>query len=105
MDHRTNLAERMSVSFTSVLTVVAFDFLSSDSLPKLGYQTVLDKFLTISYIFLALTIIENVVSATLVRRDNPPAAARLDRYSRWVFPIAYAATLLIMLARTLNGAQ
>ncbi len=34
-----NLADRMSVSFTSVLTVVAFDFVSSDSLPKLSYAT------------------------------------------------------------------
>ena len=103
MDHRTNLAERLSVSFTSVLTVVAFDFLSSDSLPKLGYQTVLDRVLTISYIFLALTIIENVISATLVRRDNPPAAARLDQLSRWGFPLAYVATLVLMLFFTLSS--
>lgn len=103
MQHETNLAERMSVSFTSVLTVVAFDFLSSDSLPKLTYPTILDRVLTISYIFLALTIVENVVSATLVRRNNGPAAQRVDRMSRWLFPVAYITVLTIMFISTLSA--
>ncbi|MFK7805072.1 MAG: hypothetical protein AB8G95_25795 [Anaerolineae bacterium] len=103
MDHQTNLSERMSVSFTSVLTVVAFDFLSSDTLPRLEYPTILDQVLTISYVFLALTIVENVVSASLVRRGSEETAERVDTISRWLFPLAYFATIGIMISLTLSG--
>ncbi|MFT5193742.1 MAG: hypothetical protein ACI9EW_000741 [Cellvibrionaceae bacterium] len=102
MEHNINLAERLSISFTSVLTVVAFDFLSTDSLPKLSYPTILDQILTVSYIFLALTIVENVVSASFVRRENDLAAQRVDRTSRWLFPLAYYVTLAAVLVVALG---
>lgn len=84
-----HLADRLSVSFTSVLTVVAFDFVTSDSLPKLPYSTRLDNMLTVSYIFLALTVLENVIGHTMMKKGNMAASQRIDKVSRWLFPAFY----------------
>jgi hypothetical protein len=102
MDYKTmHLADRMSVSFTSVLTVVAFDFLSSDNLPKLSYSTLLDKILTVSYIFLVLIIFENVVGYSLAKKNNHAAAQKVDNLSRWLFPLGYYLVLAITFLGTL----
>ena len=83
-----HLADRLSVSFTSVLTVVAFDFVTADNLPLLSYQTVLDVVLTFSYVVLSLSVLENVV-AYLRFRQNANEVQRLDKVSRWLFPVVY----------------
>ncbi len=90
-----HLADRLSVSFTSVLTVVAFDFVTADSLPKLPYATLLDRILTISYIFLGLTVLENLIANNMVKKGRPAAADRVDKMSRWIFPVIYYFTLTI----------
>ena len=83
-----HLADRLSVSFTSVLTVVAFDFVTADNLPLLSYQTVLDVVLTFSYLILSLSVLENVI-AYLRFRKNGDEVQRLDKLSRWLFPVVY----------------
>ncbi len=85
-----HLADRLSVSFTSVLTVVAFDFVTADNLPLLSYQTVLDVVLTFSYIILSLSVLENVL-AYLNFRKNGKEVQRIDRVARWLFPVVYYA--------------
>ncbi|MEM7029226.1 MAG: hypothetical protein AAF629_06650 [Chloroflexota bacterium] len=96
----SSLADQLSVSFTSVLTVVAFDFISSDSLPKLPYATVLDNIVTISYICLALTVLENIWGSSLAKQSKTVAMKRLDITSRFIFPLGYygAIAYLIMSA-------
>lgn len=88
----THLGDRLGVSFTSVLTVVAFDFVTSERLPTLPYSTVLDNILTVSYIFLAINVLQNVIAAR-VNDHNPKAAERLDRLFRWGFPLIYITTV------------
>lgn len=83
-----HLADRLSVSFTSVLTVVAFDFVTADNLPLLSYQTVLDVVLTFSYIVLSVSVLENVI-AYLRFRKNGNEVQPLDKVSRWLFPMVY----------------
>jgi hypothetical protein len=83
-----HLADRLSVSFTSVLTVVAFDFVTADNLPRLAYQTVLDVVITFSYVILTLSVLENVL-AYLQYKKNEREIQRLDRVARWLFPIVY----------------
>lgn len=85
-----HLADRLSVSFTSVLTVVAFDFVTADNLPLLSYQTVLDAVLTFSYVVLSVSVLENVV-AYLRYRKNGKEVQRLDKFARWLFPVVYYA--------------
>ena len=90
-----HLADRLSVSFTSVLTVVAFDFVTGDNLPQLPYQTLLDRAITFSYIVLSLSVLENVLSYLRHRRSEEDVT-RIDQVSRWLFPAVYYAGLLLI---------
>ena len=44
-----DLADRMSIVLTLLLTAVAFKFVIADSLPKLGFNTFLDNFILINF--------------------------------------------------------
>eukprot|EP00906_Rhabdomonas_costata_P037927 RCo053523 len=49
-----NLSDRMSVVLTMLLTLVAFKFIVNDSLPKIAYFTMLDKYLLLCLLMLVL---------------------------------------------------
>lgn len=93
----THLGDRLSVSFTSVLTVVAFAFVAADNLPRLGYSTVLDSILSWSYVFLALNILESLIASRLYA-GRPAATRRLDSFFRFFYAPAYALVLWVLIA-------
>ena len=68
--------------------MVAFDFVTADNLPLLSYQTVLDAVLTFSYVILSLSVLENVIAYSRFRK-NADEVQRLDKVSRWLFPVVY----------------
>jgi hypothetical protein len=92
-----NLAERLGISFTSVLTIVAFDFVSSGNLPKLSYFTILDWILTVSYLCLLIAVIENLISYQYTQKGEIEKAQRLDRISRYAFPLTFYSTIIIII--------
>jgi len=87
-----SLGGRMRISSTAFLTIVAYQFAVSGDLPKVAYLTLMDKLMITSFILIALTALENMVAVSMNER-NPDVAEKLDRRSRWVFPLAYVATI------------
>lgn len=85
---KESLGGRMRISSTAFLTIVAYQFAISGSLPKVAYLTLMDKVMIAAFILIALSALENMVAVTMTGR-NPDAARMLDRRSRWIFPIAY----------------
>lgn len=83
------LADRMSVSFTGVLTSVAYQFIVSESLPRHVYNTFLDGFVLLSFVMMVLTIGENIAVNALLLGGRPRAARTLDLASRLFFPTTY----------------
>lgn len=92
-----NLAERLGVSITSLLTVVAFDFLTNDNLPRLPFATRLDALYNIAYVLIAGTVLLSVVAHNLHRRSTD-RAARLDRWARWLYPVVSVAAVVAALS-------
>jgi len=90
-----SLAGRMRISSTAFLTIVAYQFAVSGSLPKVAYLTLMDKLMIASFFLIALTALENMV-AVLMSERNPERASYLDRQSRWIFPLTYLATIVIV---------
>lgn len=91
MDHET-LGDRMTISFTGLLTVVAYQFLLQGSLPTIAYFTLMDGFLFSTYIFVGLTVCVNLRVDHLNRGKRHEAGDRLDERCRWIFPLAFVAT-------------
>ncbi len=90
------LADRMSVSFTGVLTSVAYQFIVSENVPRHVYNSYLDAMILFSFIMMALTIGENILVNNLYLHNNGAVADRIDRNSRWLFPVVYFGGLIIL---------
>ncbi|MEB3274971.1 MAG: hypothetical protein VKJ85_14395 [Prochlorothrix sp.] len=86
------LADRLGVSLTGTLSVVAYQFLIVQDLPKISLITQMDAIILLSFTFTILTVFENVIVAA-VHAENPHQARRLDLLCRWTFPVVYAAML------------
>lgn len=100
---QTHLGDRLGLAFTGLLTVVAFDFVASDSLPKLWYSTTLDRVITASYVFISLSIAVLVLlDLWALRGDEGRRRARAwTRHSRWLFPAAYLFTMGFLILRAM----
>ena len=67
-------------------------------MPKVPYLTHLDSFILISSLLVFLTLVECIVTTTLVSNKRVELAQKIDLYCRYAFPLAYvlvtAATLI-----------
>lgn len=90
-----NIAPRMSVSVTAMLTLIAYRFLLGGLLPPLSYLTRMDHFLLGSTFLVFMTIVEVAAASRYHDSDRPEKALAMDRISRWAFPVAFIALLLV----------
>jgi hypothetical protein len=90
------LADRMSVSLTGLLTIVAYQFIVADGLPKVSYFTLMDGILTLSFVMMALTIMQNIYVNTLYLHEKEETAAHWDQVCRWLFPTSYFLGLALL---------
>lgn len=91
-----SLGERLGISFTGLLTVVAYQFIIGDSLPRLSYITFMDAIINYSFLMMALTVVENVF-VHIMRGDNRmQLALRIDQSSRILFLLIYIVGLAVM---------
>jgi len=86
---RESLGDRMDISFVGILTVVAFQILISEQLPRIAYFTFMSTFLYINYLLLFSTVIMNLVVGRLDRSQRKELGNRLDVRCRWIFPASY----------------
>ena len=86
------LGRRAGISSSGILTVIAYQFVTTSTLPRVSYLTVADRVMTVSIITIAATM---VVSVFVDRIDfeNQAAKLRVDRACRWIFPLAYLGML------------
>ena len=89
------LPHRMGVSFTGILTVVAFQLLISQNLPRVGYLTFLDAVILMSFMLMILTIVENVVVCGFQGGSKKKLAERIDKTCRWAFPLVYILSIVV----------
>jgi len=83
---------RSRVSATGVLTIVAYQFVFAENLPRVGYLTLLDMVMIGSFGLLAVTVVESLL-VDRANQHDPARALQIDRTSRWLFPTAYALML------------
>ena len=84
-----SLADRLNISFIGILTIVAYQFLIIDNMPRISYLTFTDALLLLSFIIMSATIPESLYIHSLVRRGKQRKAQRIDRAARWAFPLVY----------------
>ena len=76
------LGRRAGISSTGMLTIIAYQFVIAGSLPRFPYLTVLDRFMIVSLLAVAATMLINLMNS----RAKTESRRNVDRISRFVFP-------------------
>jgi hypothetical protein len=92
----SSLGDRLGISFTGLLTVVAYQFILADTLPHLAYLTFMDVLINYSFMMMALTVVENVLVHILRNEGHETFALRVDQSSRLIFPLIYFIGLVMV---------
>ncbi|HEV3109929.1 MAG TPA: hypothetical protein VGY99_05490 [Candidatus Binataceae bacterium] len=95
----TDLATQVQIAVTTVLTVIAFAFAISASLPRVPYLTFIDAFFLTCYVFVFIAIIELMSVHLFHRTREGDIAIRIRRHSRWAVPLAFLVANLVLVIR------
>jgi len=90
---------QIGLSATSMLTLIAFQFATTSMVPELGYFTTLDEFITGSTILVFLALVESLTTSYLVSQEKEALALRMDRLSRYGFPLVFLVLMLVVFLR------
>ena len=88
---------QIGLSATSMLTLIAFIFATTNMVPRLGYLTLLDRFIVFSTILVFLALVESLTTVYLVSKEKKELALRIDNMSRFVFPITLGVIIITVL--------
>ena len=92
---RSSLGDRISVSFIGILTVVAYQLVMSEILPRIASITWMNGFLNISFLTMVGAVLVNLWVGALDQRGRSDVADRVDRRCRWIFPLIYFSLILL----------
>jgi hypothetical protein len=90
---------QIGLSATSMLTLVAFIFATTNMVPKLGYFTILDEFIVVSTILVFLALVQSLTTTYLFSKGKEKISLHIDHVCRWAFPLAFAAVVVVVFFR------
>jgi len=85
----TDYTTQLSISITSMLTLIAYQFLAVSSLPEVPYLTRMDIFMLLSIVLVFASLIETTITAILAKKGNIELARSIDNYCRYTFPAIF----------------
>jgi len=88
--------DRLGTSMTGLLTAVAYQFISSQNLPKHVYNTYLDSYVFLSFLAILFGIAESGYVAWLVSKGKEQQAKMTDKISRIFMPLLYIGMIVIL---------
>jgi hypothetical protein len=90
----SSIDAQIGLAATSILTLIAFQFLLSRLIPELSYLTRMDRFTIGATVLMFLALAEVVLTSRLAGDGRLPLAKKIDRGSRIVFPLGFAVLVL-----------
>lgn len=96
-----DLSNQVQIAVTTILTVIAFAFAISATMPRVSYLTFIDAFFLTCYVFVFLAIVELMTVHAAHRRGGPDLGRKIRRISRWLVPLAFLAVNLAIAVRFL----
>jgi Neurotransmitter-gated ion-channel ligand binding domain len=94
--------KRIEIAGANLLMFIAFNWVISDDLPKLGYLTFLDFILQWMFVVSGAIVVFSVVLSRLKWSGREVMARRLDNYAvKWVYPLGYAGVVAFAVSKYL----
>jgi hypothetical protein len=82
-------SSQISIAITSMLTLIAYRFMITGSLPKISYLTRMDVFIFCSTVLIFITLVEALATGVFAATGKEPLAIKIDYHSRWIFILIY----------------
>jgi hypothetical protein len=86
---------QIGLSATSMLTLIAFIFATTNMVPELGYFTRLDVFIIGSTMLVFLALLQSVTTSYMAVRHKEHLTRPIDMVCRFAFPLAFAALVVV----------
>ena len=87
---------RIEVASANMLVFIAFSFSLANNYPRLGYMTLLDAVMLVTFIISSLVVIYNVWLRRMEMNDQAELADRVDSILDWVYPLTIIAAGVIL---------
>jgi hypothetical protein len=86
---------KISITITAMLTLIAYRFAIGATLPQISYLTRIDLFILFSTILIYASLITVVTTAAFSAKGKSEIAKRIDRVSRWGFPLFFISSWVV----------
>jgi len=96
--HPRNIPPRLGLAATGMLTLIAFQLALGSALPPVAYLTRLDRFVAGATVIVFTALVEAVMTAALADSGRVSIAERINRWSRFVFPLGLVLSAFIAFA-------
>ncbi len=93
---QNELGDRLGISFTALLTIVAFNFIVADTLPRISYLSLLDVLITITYLWIGISIVLSVIIYKLDEAKLESKVKQFNRIARVFVPLSYYLTCAVL---------
>ena len=99
---RTDQIEsRLTVSIVCLLTLIAYNFVIDENIPKLAYLTAMDQIILSSYFFASVSTILSIYFASLNDKHDV-RLIKVERQIRLIGPLIYFFVIIIIMYANIN---
>ena len=88
---------QIGIAFTNLLTVVALLLVINDTLPHVGYLTMMDGFTMICFMTILVAILVLIIAHRLTTKDNHHRAHKVQKLARSIVPIGFVISNLFLI--------
>lgn len=85
----TQIAPQTGIGATSMLTLIAYQFALSGSLPRISYLTRADSFLLFALVLVFTALAEAIATAGLMNYGKESIVRKMDWFFRFFYPLAF----------------
>jgi hypothetical protein len=90
-----DFTRRIEAAAANILLFIAFSFSLADNYPRLGYVTLLDALMAVTFVVNTLVLLYNVYMKRLENEGEVKRVERIDRFFDWAYPLSYVALIAL----------
>jgi len=103
--HPREIESRLTITIVCLLSLIAYNFVIDEDLPKLGYLTIIDYVILLSYVFATLPNFLTIWSFQLVISGDQVKWVKIDKLSRTLGPVLFLFLVLAIIMSQVIGNQ